>query len=101
MHPTPDARTAALARRSTRPVAMAGRSNGGPTMFSKTNPALLMTRGSDADASPLLDATFRAHAPALRGWLIGLTRDPATADDLFIEFFLRLARQIGSGRAPV
>src|SRR4051812_18309057 len=100
MHPTPDARTAALARRSSRPVAMAGRSSGGPTMFSKTNPALLVTRRSDADASPLLDATFRAHAPALRGWLIGLTRDPATADDLVSECFLRLATEIRPRRAP-
>ncbi|MFL5674511.1 MAG: RNA polymerase sigma factor [Chloroflexota bacterium] len=70
-------------------------------MFSKTNPALLVTRRSDADASALLDATFRAHAPALRGWLIGLTRDPATADDLVSECFLRLATEIGAGRAPL
>jgi RNA polymerase sigma factor (sigma-70 family) len=48
----------------------------------------------------MLEAAFRAHAPALRGRLIGLTRDPAAADDLLGECFLRLATEIEAGRAP-
>ena len=58
--------------------------------------------GSDGmDSAGMLDAAFRAHAPALRGRLIGLTRDPAAADDLLGESFLRLATEIDAGRAPL
>lgn len=53
------------------------------------------------DGAGMLEATFRAHAPALRGRLISLTRDPAVADDLLGESFLRLATEIGAGRAPL
>ena len=70
-------------------------------MMSKTIPALLSPSAPGTDGSALLDATFRAHAPALRGWLIGLTRDPATADDLVGECFLRLAKEIEAGRCPL
>jgi RNA polymerase sigma-70 factor (ECF subfamily) len=49
----------------------------------------------------MLEAAFLAHAPALRGRLIGLTRDPAVADDLLGECFLRLATEIQAGRAPL
>ena len=48
-----------------------------------------------------LEAIYTAHAPALRGRLLGLTRDPALADDLTSEAFLRLATEIGAGRAPL
>jgi len=54
-----------------------------------------------AHGPALLEATFRAHAQALRGRLIGLTRDPAVADDILSECFLRLATEIDAGRAPL
>jgi RNA polymerase sigma-70 factor, ECF subfamily len=52
------------------------------------------------DGPALLEAAFRAHAPALRGRLTSLTRDPAAADDLVGECFLRLATEIEAGRPP-
>jgi RNA polymerase sigma-70 factor (ECF subfamily) len=54
-----------------------------------------------ADGRAILEATFRVHAPALRGRLLGLTRDPAVADDLLGECFLRLATEIDAGRTPL
>jgi len=48
-----------------------------------------------------LEAIYRANAPALRGRLLGLTRDPALADDFTSEAFLRLATEIDAGRAPL
>lgn len=47
-----------------------------------------------------LEDVYVAHAAALRGRLLALTRDPATADDLASEAFLRLASEIGAGRMP-
>lgn len=47
-----------------------------------------------------LEALYLAHAAALRGRLLALTRDPAVADDLASETFLRLASELGAGRAP-
>ena len=49
----------------------------------------------------LLEAIFRAHAAPLRGRLLRLTRDPAVADDLVSESFIRLAAAIRAGRAPL
>lgn len=49
----------------------------------------------------LLEEAFRTHAPALRGRLTALTRDPAVADDLVGECFLRLATEIEAGRTPL
>jgi RNA polymerase sigma factor (sigma-70 family) len=72
-------------------------------MMAKSIPALLVQHAPEVpphDASALLDETFRAHAPAIRGWLIGLTRDPAVAEDLLSESFLRLATEIAAGRPP-
>ena len=54
-----------------------------------------------ADGADILEAAFQAHAAALRGWLIGLTRDPAAAEDLVGECFLRLATEIAAGRPPL
>ena len=54
-----------------------------------------------ADGAASLEAIYRAHGPALRGRLLALTRDPALADDLASEAFLRLAMEIGAGRAPL
>ena len=56
---------------------------------------------SATDGRTMLEAAFLAHAPALRGRLIGLTRDPAVADDLLSECFVRLATEIQAGRAPL
>ena len=47
-----------------------------------------------------LEAIYRAHAAALRGRLIAMTRDPAAADDLVGEAFLRLVAQVRDGRSP-
>ena len=42
-------------------------------MMAKSIPAPLAAGVSDDDASDLLDETFRAHATAVRGWLIAIT----------------------------
>jgi len=47
-----------------------------------------------------LEAIYRAHAGGLRGRLTAQTRDPALADDLVSEAFLRLAIEIREGRSP-
>ena len=52
------------------------------------------------DRSDSLEELYLAHAAALRGRLLALTRDPAIADDLTSEAFLRLATELGAGRAP-
>jgi RNA polymerase sigma-70 factor, ECF subfamily len=46
-------------------------------------------------------ATYAAHGEALRGHLVRLTRDPAAAEDLVQETFIRLLSEIRSGRPPV
>jgi RNA polymerase sigma-70 factor (ECF subfamily) len=48
----------------------------------------------------LLEAIYRDHATGLRGRLLAMTRDPAVADDLVSEAFIRLATQIRAGRTP-
>jgi len=48
-----------------------------------------------------LDLIFRTHAAALRGRLLAMTRDPAVADDLVSEAFLRLASEMRAGRTPL
>ena len=48
----------------------------------------------------LLEALYRAHAAHLRGRLLMSTRDPAVADDLVSEAFIRLAGAIRAGRVP-
>jgi len=47
-----------------------------------------------------LEASFAAHAAALRRRLTAMTRDPAVADDLVSEAFVRLALEIRAGRHP-
>jgi len=49
----------------------------------------------------LLEAIYRAHAASLRGRLLVSTRDPAVADDLVSEAFIRLAAAIRAGRGPL
>src|SRR4051794_32039388 len=100
MRRAPDVPSPALDRRSGRPAFQAGRTNGGLVMMAKTVPALLATDVPETKGFALLDATFRTHAPALRGRLIALTRDPAVAEDIVSECFLRLATEIDAGRTP-
>jgi RNA polymerase sigma-70 factor (ECF subfamily) len=52
------------------------------------------------DPSCELETIYLAHAAALRGRLLALVRDPAVADDLASEAFLRLASELAAGRAP-
>ncbi len=47
-----------------------------------------------------LEALYLAHAAGLRGRLLAMTRDPAVADDIVSEAYLRLATEISAGRAP-
>ena len=47
-----------------------------------------------------VEAAFTQHGPALARYLTWLTRDPALAEDLAQEAFLRLARELQAGRAP-
>jgi len=73
-------------------------------MFMDAMPGLPEMTGPGTDgpvAADMLEVAFRAHAPGLRGRLIGITRDPAAADDLLGECFLRLATEIGAGRVPL
>jgi RNA polymerase sigma-70 factor (ECF subfamily) len=56
---------------------------------------------SIADQDRQLEAIYRAHAAPLRGRLLGMTRDPAIADDLVGEAFLRLATEMRAGRPPL
>ena len=48
----------------------------------------------------VLESIYRSHAVPLRGHVLRLTRDPATADDIVGETFLRLAIEFRAGRAP-
>jgi RNA polymerase sigma-70 factor (ECF subfamily) len=52
----------------------------------------------DQDRS--LEELFLANAAGLRGRLLTLTRDPAVADDIVSEAFLRLALELRAGRPP-
>jgi RNA polymerase sigma-70 factor (ECF subfamily) len=56
---------------------------------------------SIAEQDDQLEAIFRTHAASLRGRLLALTRDPAIADDLVSEAFLRLASEMRAGRTPL
>jgi RNA polymerase sigma-70 factor (ECF subfamily) len=48
-----------------------------------------------------LEAIYRTHAASLRGRLLAMSRDPAVADDLVGEAFLRLATEMRAGRPPL
>jgi RNA polymerase sigma-70 factor (ECF subfamily) len=43
---------------------------------------------------------YEEHADALRGFLAATVRDPAEAEDLLHEAFVRLLTEIAAGRAP-
>jgi RNA polymerase sigma-70 factor (ECF subfamily) len=57
--------------------------------------------GWSATQSKALEAIYLANAAQLRGRLVGLTRDPAVADDLVSEAFLRLAIEFRADRVPL
>lgn len=59
------------------------------------------TAESRREQDDRLEALFLTHATGLRGRLIMLTRDPAIADDLVSEAFLRLALEVRAGRTPL
>lgn len=61
---------------------------------------LPMAPDDTQDEADTLEAIFLAHAAGLRGRLLALTRNPAVADDLVSEAFLRLALELRAGRAP-
>jgi len=47
-----------------------------------------------------IEAAYEAHSRALYGQLLALTREPATAEDLCQEAFLRLTREAQAERLP-
>ena len=47
-----------------------------------------------------IEAAYESHSRALHRQLLALTRDPATAEDLYQEAFLRLTREAQAGRLP-
>jgi RNA polymerase sigma-70 factor (ECF subfamily) len=51
-------------------------------------------------SSALLEDLYVAHASAIRGRLLALVREPAVAEDLTSEAFLRLASELEAGRVP-
>ncbi len=69
-------------------------------MASDANCPLPTVHPSTREQDDMLEAIFRAHAAGLRGRLLAMTRDPAVADDLVSEAFIRLATQIRAGRTP-
>jgi RNA polymerase sigma factor (sigma-70 family) len=54
---------------------------------------------SDADDG-LIEDVYRDQAAGLTRWITGMTRDPASAEDIVGEAFLRLARELAAGRRP-
>jgi RNA polymerase sigma factor (sigma-70 family) len=48
----------------------------------------------------LIETAYAVHGPSLRRRLLSLTRDPAVAEDLTHEAFLRLSLEFRAGRAP-
>ena len=52
------------------------------------------------DTQRIVEAAWTEHGPALDSYLLSLTRDPATAEDIAQEAFLRLTREVGDGRTP-
>ena len=52
------------------------------------------------DPTAVVEAAWAEHAAGLQAYLMSLTRDPATAEDIAQEAFLRLTREVGDGRTP-
>lgn len=51
-------------------------------------------------ARMIVEAAWTEHGPGLNAYLLSLTRDPAAAEDVAQEAFLRLTREVGDGRTP-
>jgi RNA polymerase sigma-70 factor (ECF subfamily) len=51
-------------------------------------------------SNAIVDAAYREHHGQLYGHLLSLIRDPAAAEDLSHEAFLRLTREVREGRTP-
>src|SRR3972149_5225411 len=86
----PDPRMAALGRPSPRDRQPAGAEGGIEPPCGHLGPD---------DVRRYAEAVYGAHGPRLHGWLIGMTRDEATAEDLTHEAFVRLLREAAAGRA--
>ena len=56
-------------------------------------------RGAQVEAQ-IIERAYAAHHGAVYGHLVMLTRDPAAAEDLVQEAFLRLTREVQEGRTP-
>jgi RNA polymerase sigma factor (sigma-70 family) len=54
----------------------------------------------DGDPQSVIEAAYAVHAAPLTRRLTAQMRDPAAAEDLVHEAFLRLATEIRAGRAP-
>jgi RNA polymerase sigma-70 factor, ECF subfamily len=54
--------------------------------------------GSASDAA--IAAAYDAHHEELYSFLVNATRDPATAEDLLQEAFVRFLREVRAGRTP-
>lgn len=75
-----------------------------------SRPGILPTPGGGGDRQlPLVGSAprmvsiadvFAAHQPRIRRYVLSLVRDPAEADDLTQEVFLRAHRKLGSLRDP-
>jgi RNA polymerase sigma-70 factor (ECF subfamily) len=57
-------------------------------------------RDAWSDAEALITAAWAAHHAELYGFLVHATREPAVAEDLLADAFLRLTREVRAGRAP-
>lgn len=70
---------------------------GGCTVTGATGGA----RGEPVAAHAVSASAYLEHADALRGFLTSFTRDPAAAEDLLQETFVRLLTEVAAGRPPV
>jgi len=53
---------------------------------------------SRKDATNVVQKLFLQYAPALRGFILGLVRDPDASDDILQEVFVAVARQAAAFR---
>ena len=63
-------------------------------------PALERLRGGSRTDEVALTALYEAHRAELFGFLVRMTRDRETAEDLLQDTFIRLIREARAGRMP-